>query len=323
MEGVGLHARGDPGHHVVAHGFPSGLAAHAIEIIVDVEDDGQGPLALRPQGLDLVHGSHHEALPHGAAGDGTVADVAHHYAFLIVAQFVEGRAHGDGAAAAYDGVVGIDAQGGKEGVHGAAQALIEAVFPGKGLAHHAIKQEVDALLPDGFGVILDHVVGLAPEEFLHDLLEGALLHHLDGAQALGQDLPVAPVGAEGVIRRGQVIGFPHIGRLLADAQVGGAGMGIGDPLVFAGGFDQVEHGLKFPDIAHIPIDMQKVLRGEVAKLVLDGLLIYVDRDLREPDGLRRAPRCLGVHKQGFGHGYSPLYKNDGSGFLRPGKRPPG
>ena len=82
-------------------------------------------------------------------------------------------------------------------MHGATQPLVKAVFPGEGLAHHSVEQEVYALLPQAFPFILYHPVGLAAKEALHDGKQLALLHYLYGAKTLGQYLAMAAVGAEG------------------------------------------------------------------------------------------------------------------------------
>ena len=90
-------------------------------------------------------------------------------------------AHGDGAAAADDGVVGIDAEGREEGVHGAAQAAVEAGLPGEDLGHRAVEQEVDGDVLDALvGLVLDDLIGPAVQEALHDVEQFVVGQLLDG-----------------------------------------------------------------------------------------------------------------------------------------------
>ena len=171
-------------------------------------------------------------------------------------------------------------------MHAAAQTAVEAVFPAKGLAGHAVEQEVPA---QGADVIpaSQHLQDFSAVMALHDLAQLVLRKSLHSPQAPGEDLAVAAVGAEGEVLDGQVVCLPHIGRLLADAQMGRAGMLVRDALILPGGLDQLDHGLKFPDIAHIPVDADEVFAGECACHVFHTLLIAVKRDVQEGDGSRR------------------------------------
>ena len=67
----------EPCGHVIGHRLAHGLAAHAVEVIKDVEDDGQTALAaFLPEGLELVHGGEVHGLVNRAAAEGRIADVA-------------------------------------------------------------------------------------------------------------------------------------------------------------------------------------------------------------------------------------------------------
>ena len=142
---------------------PTGLAAHAVLVVEDVEHDRQAALhVVLPQLGQLAHAGHVQRFHNGAAAQSAVAQVGYHDAGLAVDPLIQRSAHGDGAAAAHDGVVGIDAEGGEEGVHGSAQAAIEAGFAGEDLSHGAIQQEVDGqILHGGMLFGLGDLQGLA------------------------------------------------------------------------------------------------------------------------------------------------------------------
>ena len=77
-----------------------------------------------------------------ASCGGTVTDIRNDDALFVVDLFVERRAEGKTGRATDDGVVGIGAKGGKEDVHGAAEALIKACGLTKDLSQRAVEQEV-------------------------------------------------------------------------------------------------------------------------------------------------------------------------------------
>ena len=72
--------------------------------------------------------------------------------------------------------------------------------------------------------------GLAAEEALHDALELALVHLVHGRVALGEDLAVGAVRAENEVIGRQHVALADVGGLLADTQVGGAGVVVLDGL---------------------------------------------------------------------------------------------
>jgi hypothetical protein len=62
-------------------------------------------------------------------------------------------------------------------------------------------------------------------------------------------------------------------------------MGIWDPLVFAFGFNQVQHGFEFPDNHHIPEDTEQIVLGKPGELLPDRSLIGIDRNGAQIEGL--------------------------------------
>ena len=289
VDTLGVHlARGDAcaetGGHIVGHGFAHGLAAHAVEVIKDVEDDGQTALAaFFPEGLELVHGGEVHGLVDWAAAEGRIADVADDDALLIVVLLIQRSARCDRSGAADDGVVGVDAERQEERVHGAAHAVMEAVFTGKDLGDGAIEQEADGQLLDvgGIGELLDGCQGLAAEEVFHGAHEFFIGELVDAAQALGEDLGMASVGTEGDVVLRQKVRFADAGSFLTEGQVRGAGIGRLDAVVVGLGLDEGEHVLELTADGHVAVDADQVFLGVVAlfQLLLDGLVILADRNV--------------------------------------------
>ena len=103
-------------------------------------------------------------------------------------------------------------------------------------------------------------------------------------------------------------GLADSGRLLTDAQMGRAGMGVGYAAVFAGGLDGLDHGLKLTQDQHIAVNVEELFLGEVAQLVLDLLLVLVAGDGLKGD-LTGLADHIRVDKQLLGHGvYTLLLK---------------
>ena len=74
---VGVDAGAEAGEDLEAHGLADGLAAHAVEVVDEVDDQRQAAaVGLVPQQLELVHRGEAEAFPHRAAAGRGVADVA-------------------------------------------------------------------------------------------------------------------------------------------------------------------------------------------------------------------------------------------------------
>ena len=112
----------------VGHGLALGLAAHAVVVVVEVIDDGKSALiAVLPKIIVLIHGGKVHGLVNRASCRGAVTGVGNNDAGLLVALLVKGNTGSDRTAAADDGVVGINAEGEEEGVHGAAESSGEAV----------------------------------------------------------------------------------------------------------------------------------------------------------------------------------------------------
>ena len=312
VDTLGVHlARGDAcaetGGHIVGHGFAHGLAAHAVEVIKDVEDDGQTALAaFFPEGLELVHGGEVHGLVNRAAAEGRIADVADDDALLVVVLLVQRSARCDRSGAADDGVVRVDAERQEERVHGAAHAVMEAVFTGKDLGDGAIEQEADGQLLDvaGVGKLLDSCEGLAAEEAFHGLHQLFVGELVDAAEALGQDLGVASVRTEGDVVLVQQICFADAGGLLAVAQVRGAGVGRLDAVIVGLRLDEREHMLKLTADGHVAVDADEVFLGIVAlfELLLDGLVVLADGNIFKVD-IAGFADFYGIDIQRFRHNF--------------------
>ena len=140
---VRVDARADARKNAVCHGFPGSLAAHAVAVVEHVEDQLQAALVgFVPKLGELIHGRVIKRFPHGAAAQGTVADVADYDAVFPHDLLVKRSAHCDARAAADDRVVGIDAKRREEHVHGVAQPLGKPVFTAEQLRHEPVQQEV-------------------------------------------------------------------------------------------------------------------------------------------------------------------------------------
>ena len=294
--------------HVVGHGLAHGLAAHAVEVVEHVEDDRQATLAsFLPQGLELIHGGEVQSLVDRAAAEGRIADVADDDALLVIVLLIQGSTGRDGSGAADDGVVGIDAERQEEGVHRAAHAVMEAVLTGEDLRDGAIQQEADGQLLDirGIGKLLDSSQRLAAEEVLHDLHQLFIGQLVDAAQALGEDLGVRTVGAEGDVVLVQEVRFADAGGFLAIAQVGGAGIGGLNAVVVRLRLDLGEHMLKLTADGHVAVDADEVFLGVVAlfQLLLDGLVVLADGNIVKVD-VTGLTDSYGINIQRFRHNRS-------------------
>ena len=65
------------GQDLEAHRLADGLAAHAVEVVDEVDDQRQAAaMGLVPEFLELVHGGEAEAFPDRPAAGRGVADVA-------------------------------------------------------------------------------------------------------------------------------------------------------------------------------------------------------------------------------------------------------
>ena len=285
---VGGKARAQARQHVVGHGLALGLAAHAVAVVEDVEQDGQAahvPAVIAPQGVELVHAGEVQRFQHGAAAQGAVADVAHHEALFVVALLVQRGAGGDGSAAAHDGVVGIHAERQEEGVHTAAQAHMEAGLAGEDLGECAVKDEADSQFLHAVGLahLFNGSQGRAAQEALHYLEQFLVGQLLDGGQRLGQYLGMAPVGTELVIVGGHQVRLAHARGFLAYGQVGGAGISGLHAVIHLLGLDGGEHALKLAQDGDVAVDTQQLVVREVLPLLLHGLGIGVYGDVGKVD----------------------------------------
>ena len=121
---LGVDAGADAGQPLVRHGLADRLAAHAVEVVDDEEDDGQPASVLGiHERLQLRHGGEVEGFPDRAGPRGSVADAGDHQARLRLKPVIEGGPSGQRSRAADDGVVRIDPERREERVHAAAQTL--------------------------------------------------------------------------------------------------------------------------------------------------------------------------------------------------------
>ena len=99
------------------------------------------------------------------------------------------------------------------------------------------------------------------------------------AEALGQDLAVAPVAAEDVVLHAEEERLAHGRSLLADGKVRGPLMDVRDVAVLAQALDLVQHRLELADETHVAVDPDRVvfrqrpcrqLVGEAAAVLVDG-----------------------------------------------------
>ncbi len=185
-----VHAGTDAGRNAVTHGLTHGLAAHAILVVHDVDDHRQSSVHLSfPEFGELVHRGKVDSLPYRAASQGGVADVGHHQSRFAVHLLVECCTHGYVARSAHDGIVGIDTEGGEEGVHGAAEPSVESGLAGKDLRQRTVYQKAfGQLLDRPVEIFLHDINNRAVEESLHDFGELRIIQLVDGRHTLGQDL---------------------------------------------------------------------------------------------------------------------------------------
>ena len=300
VPGFRIESRTQTGREGVSHGFSAGLAAHGVLVVHHVDEHRQAALHVSlPEGLELVHAGESHAFQHRAAGHGAVAQVGHDDTLLAVHLLIKGRTHGNSAGATHDGIVGINAEGREESMHGAAQALVEARGTGKNLCHGTIEQESDTqFLGASLEVLSGHGYRSAAPELLHHLLELGLRQNLDGTQALGQNLTVGTVAAEDEIVGIQGIGHTHSCNFLTGRKVRRARIVVSDPVVTARGLDQIEHGLELADDKHIAVDVLEVFLGKVTlrQFVLDRLGVFHHGNLGELNlMLLRAEHLIGIY----------------------------
>ncbi len=266
MHLFGVDTGSDTGCNVVTHGFALGLSAHTVLVVHDVEDKRQAAFHIVvPKSFKLIHGRKNQTFPNGTAGHGGVAQVGDHQAGFTVDFFIEGCSHGNIAATAYDGVVGINAEGGEKGVHTAAQAPIETGYAGKDFGQSAVDQKATGQLPGvAFEVHAGHLEGGSAKEFLHDFFKAVFVELTNSRHALGQDFTVAAVRTENKVVYAQGIGHTDGGGFLSHREVSGTGVIVGYVFVCSGGFDQMQHGFEFPDQGHVVVNVEQILFAEIA-----------------------------------------------------------
>ena len=302
VHGLGVEGRTDAGEDLVAHGLAEGLAAHAVEVVEEVEQDRRvATVLLAPQRAELVHRREVHGLPHGATGHGGVTDVGDDDAGLAVDALEECRAVRDRRGSADDRVVRVGAKGQEEGVHRAAQAAVEAGLAGEDLSESA---EEDEVLGEVLRVLVVDLLGvgqgLAAEEVLHDGLKLSLVHLVHGRVALGEDLTVGAVGTEDEVLRLQHEALADVGALLADAEVGGAAVVVLNALPGAGLLDGVEHRLEGAHDDHVVEHLDHALFAVAGDLGVTVEGVLVDGHLGELH-VSGATHLIGVDDKRLSH----------------------
>ena len=258
VQPLGVDPGADPRQHLEAHGLACGLAAHAVEVVEEVEQHRRGTAKLRiPQGPILLHGGEGDRFPGRPAAGRGVADIGDHDSGPAVAALEQRRAGGDGSRAADDGVVGHASERREEGVHGAAEPAVQAGGTREDFRQHAVEDEVTRQFPHRIPLRrgFDDAQHGAFKIGFHDALQLRFRQRTDRARALGEDLAVAAVRPEDQILRRQRQTQAHHRRFLADRQVGGARMLIFDAAERALRLDVAEHALEGADRHHVGVDL--------------------------------------------------------------------
>jgi len=125
MHRICIHSGTHSGSHTKSHRLANRLSAHAIEVVEDIEHVGRGSCHIAPEGMVLIHGSHHESFPNRPTGKCAIADIADHYPFFTIDFFIERCTEGDGTGSAYNSIVGHAAEGSEESMHGPTQPPAE------------------------------------------------------------------------------------------------------------------------------------------------------------------------------------------------------
>ena len=295
MHLLGIDARADTGNELDAHGFAERLPAHAVKIVHAVEHDGQtAAQRLVPELAVLVHGRKSDAFPNGAAAEGGIADVGHDDAGFPVHALEERRAGRDGTGAAYDGVVGVDAERGEESVHGAAQAAVEPGFAREDFTVGAVDEKSQGQSLHGSAVPLLHgTQQRAVAVGSHDFEQSRIAELTYGGESLGQNFTVAAVRAENMVLGSQRESHTDGGGFLSDGEVRRTGVIVGDALIGALGLDLVENGFEFADAAHVPPDIQEVF-GRIR-----GALFFESLPIRIYGNGRKSQSVTGKNLFGF------------------------
>ena len=219
VQPLGVDPGADPRQHLEAHGLARGLAAHAVEVVEEVEQHRRGTAQLRiPQGPILLHGGEGDRFPGRPAAGRGVADIGDHDSGPAVAALEQRRAGGDGSRAADDGVVGHASERREEGVHGAAEPAVQAGGAREDFRQHAVEDEVARQFPHRIPLRrgFDDAQHSAFEIGFHDALQLRFRQRTDRARALGEDLAVAAVRPEDQILRRQRQTQAHHRRFLTD-----------------------------------------------------------------------------------------------------------
>ncbi len=310
IDALGVHllrvqGGADAGEHVKSHGFATRLSAHAVEVVVEIDDQRQtAAIRLCPQLPVLTHRGQTQPLPHGTAGRGRVTDVADDKAGFVVHLLVECRAHRDIRRAPHDGVVRIDAKGREEGVHRSCHTFVESRLPAQNLGQGPVEQiSYGQILHRTLGVFLHHAKSRAIRVGLHDLHQTRVVQCVDRRQSLGQNLPVTAMAAVDVVVEAQMKRLTDRRRLLPDRQVGRPVMSARNAPVGVVELDLIQHGLKAANQDHVSLHPKQILGAVSVPFLSDGFAVLIHRYGGERDEAAFS-QLHRIKHLGFGH-YSP------------------
>ena len=261
VHGIWVYTSANTGECTVGHGFTLSLATHAVEVIKEVKDDWQTTfVGVVPELVELVHRGEVEGFPNWATTHRGVTDVGDGQTRLAVDFLEQGGASSDVSRTTNDGVVGVDAEWGKEGVHRTTEALVKAGDASEDFSQGAIEQEIDGEVSGAaVATIINHGQDLAVIKGLHDVHQGGVVQ-LDG-------WPTCPwrefhhdYGAtEDVVINGQVQGLTNGRSFLTDGQVSWAFVVVFDAFVDLLHFNFGQHGFEFTNDAHVFPDTDQLL----------------------------------------------------------------
>ena len=171
MHRLWVHTETNPGEHVETHRLAFGLAAHAVEIVHDVKQDGRMAADFfGPQRVKLIHCGEVHRLPNRTAAYTGIADIGDDNAGLAIDAFEQCCASSDVGAAAHNSVVGHDAERREESMHAAAHAFVKPVGAGKDFGQGAIQYIADGQrFKVAVGKLFDYLKRTAAHVSLHNM----------------------------------------------------------------------------------------------------------------------------------------------------------
>ena len=143
---------------------------------------------------------------------------------LSLIAFLEQRqAQADGAEPPTMGIIGIDAKGQEESVHGPTQAVAEAIGLGEQFANRAVQEEVFRHFAGGTGAFLHDFQWITLRKVLHDRHQFVFRQFANGGKCLGDNFVMAAMIAENKIIPIQQESLADSHRFLTHGEVRRAG----------------------------------------------------------------------------------------------------